>query len=67
MKIFVESNGNVHFSGDEEGKLELFTQRDVIINTIDGSLALKEGGGVFDDIEAYSIKVDEYLKSLNGN
>lgn len=50
----------VHFDGDSDGTLFLYTQKSVSVWR-EGVPILKAEGGSFDDVEAYSPKVEEFL------
>jgi len=53
MNIYVESNGKVHFDGDDNDTLHLYTEDKVTMWGM-GAPVLKSDGGLFDDVEAFS-------------
>ena len=60
MKIYVESNGAVHFEDIDNTTLELHTQGNFTLYHF-GAPIVKEQGGPFDNVTAFSPEVEEFL------
>lgn len=63
MNIYIEKDGTVHLDDTDQNKDCLFAQGAVTVWK-EGVNALKDGGGIFDVVEAYSPKVEEFLNSV---
>lgn len=60
MNIYVERNGKVHIEDTDNGTLDLHTQNEIVL-WCSGAPILKEGGGSFDNVTAFSPAVEEFL------
>ena len=61
MNIYVEKNGRVHLQGENDGALNLHSEREIVMWEALGVQLLKPNGGPFDNVTAFSLEVEEYL------
>lgn len=60
MNIYVEKNGNVHLQGENDGVLNLHSEREIVMWEAQG-LQLLKPNGPFDNVTAFSPEVEEFL------
>lgn len=59
MNIYVEKNGRVHLLGENDGVLNLHSEREIVIWE-EGEQLLKPNGP-FDNVTAFSPEVEKFL------
>ena len=59
MNIYVEKDGRVHLQGENDGVLNLHSEREIVIWE-EGEQLLKPNGP-FDNVTAFSPEVEEFL------